>query len=111
MYAVKKQFQKGPEMQVAQFAKRDLAEAFIQKNLTEDFRLNVSTKYRLYDDLDILIKEYTANDLAKESKSSASSQGTSHGQTFSPSPFNTAPRPGGLPHSSFKKPEEDEKKK
>lgn len=106
LYRVTKQFPRGPEIDQQKFVKREMAEQFIQEKLQEDARFKLQTIYRLYDDLDMLLKEYAAGD-ANASVSGSGSDSASSGkpggtQRFSPTPFNTAPRPGGVPPSSFR---------
>ena len=104
LYRVTKQFPRGPEIDQQKFMKREQAELFIQEKLAEDARFKLLTIYRLYDDLDMLLKEYAAAETdspdPRNSGGAAGSPGSS--QSFSPTPFNTAPRPGGLPPSSFR---------
>lgn len=115
LYRVTKQFPRGPEIDQQKFFKLDQAERFIQEKLAEDARFKLQTIYRLYDDLDMLLKEYSAaTDAPVTSGGGAASGRPGSSQTFSPTPFNTSPRPGGMPPSSFRdvgSKDEDEGKK
>lgn len=95
------------EIDLQQFSKQAEAEAFIFEKLREDQVYKMNTSYILYEGFDA-VKEYTAADLPPESPASGgASQGSQ--QSFSPTPFVMAPRPGSLPKSGFK--EEDDKDK
>lgn len=116
IFRVTKQFPRGPETDLQKFMKREMAVQFITEKLAEDALYKLQTIYRLYDDLDHLLKEYTTADLEKlagsnKTQESNSGAGKDGGQRFSPSPFNTAPRPGGIPPSSFRKDDSEDKDK
>ncbi|OAI50022.1 hypothetical protein AYO45_00130 [Gammaproteobacteria bacterium SCGC AG-212-F23] len=101
------------ETPMQDFAKEKDAIAFIQKSLAEDNHFSVTATYKLYEFSDH-IRTFSQADLEQKEGSSSSSSGSSSGrpgtsQTFSPTPFNTAPRPTGMPHS-WVKDDEDKKK-
>jgi hypothetical protein len=110
MYRVTKQFARGVETTLQKFPRRDAAEAFIKDKLIEDARMKVETTYRIYDDLDEMVRAFTSADLGKNTVTSyqVSGQGRGSSQTFNPTPFNVRPQPGGLPHSWVKDVENEE---
>jgi hypothetical protein len=114
MFVVKKHFGSS-QVRVGDFKNQADAEKLIQEKLREDIRFKVNATYGLYD-WDELLREFKQSDVvADATKSSDSAADNSSGQgagsrsSFSPTPFNTAPRPGGMPHSWIK--DEDDKKK
>jgi hypothetical protein len=119
-YKITKQYGRGSEIQFAQFNELSDAQVFIEKiKLPEDVALNVKIIYRIFEGLD-LVKEYDPSKM--DTSSGSSSQGASESQgsgggkgsksTFSPTPFNTAPRPAGTPQKwVIDKDEEDKDKK
>jgi hypothetical protein len=94
------------ETELQQFDSQKEAESFIFEKLREDQSFKLNTAYLLYEQYDLL-KEYTEKDLPQEIRSDDTSQ--SSRQSFNPTPFVMAPRPGSLPKSGFK--EEDDKDK
>jgi hypothetical protein len=114
-YKITKQYGRGPETLFAEFKELNDAQFFIEKiKLPEDATLNVKVFYRVSDGIDI-VKEYDPNKI--ETQASAASQTAAGGgekgskSTFSPTPFNTAPKPAGSPQKwTVDKPEEDKKK-
>lgn len=110
MYRVTKRFSGGAETPQKNFPKRELAEAFIQEELAKDVFYKVKTTYTLYDDLDEVLKAYTEADLIKKTESS-SGRSSGQSQSFSPTPFNMKPQPGGLPHTWLKDEDKDKDKK
>jgi hypothetical protein len=112
MFVVTKRFGRS-ETRVGDFSKQADAEKFIQEKLREDIRFKINATYGLYEGAD-LMQEFKQSDVVEESdsssgSSSSSSQGAASGSSFAPTPFNSAPRPSGMPHSWVK--EEDDKKK
>ncbi len=100
LFKVTKQFVGGRELDLQAFLKRDAAEAFVQDKLTDDLRFKIQATYRIYDDLDSLLREYTPADAVAASTGGQSSSGKpGSSQSFNPTPFNTKPQPGGLPHN------------
>lgn len=105
---------RGKDILVGEFDNTDDAKIFIQEKLAEDARLKVKALYRLMEGMDVL-EEFTEvaggiNDSTESSSSSSS--GAGQRSSFQPTPFNTAPRPAGLPHSWVKDEDnkEDDKK-
>ena len=117
MYVVTRRFDRGSNIRLKDFNKRIDAEDFIQERLQEDFnfKINVNAIYGLYEGADIL-KEYTqADKLAKSQESSSSSDASSSQSagsrsSFNPNPFNTAPRPAGMPNHWSKDTNDGQKK-
>jgi uncharacterized protein YdaU (DUF1376 family) len=109
-YTVTKQYGTGREATLQKFFKLDEAEKFVQKNLAEDVRFKVDTTYRIYDDLDKLIKIVTHADAEQTTPSgqSASTSGQSKTQSFNPTPFAMSPNLG--PRSWIKDTNKDEDK-
>jgi hypothetical protein len=112
-YRVTKQFARGPETTLQSFLKREAAAAFIMEKLADDARFKVETTYRIYDDLDEVLKEYTLADAVQTSSSGSQGSAGSAGksQSFNPTPFNMTPMPTGMPRSWIKDEDEDDKKK
>jgi hypothetical protein len=92
------------------FTKQVEAENFIKQKIAEVPSYSVKPSYCLYEGEDF-IQEFTQNSVTDATSTtqnqSSSSQGK--GQTFSPTPFNMAPRPGGVPHNWVKDEEEGKK--
>ena len=112
MFVVTKRFGRS-ETRVKDFSQQKEAEQFIQEKLQEDLRFKVMATYGLYEGADLL-REFTQSDAAiapasASSTETGSAQGAGSRSSFSPTPFNTAPRPGGMPHNWVK--DEDDKKK
>lgn len=109
MYRVTKQFMRGLEETLNKFPKRAEAEAFIQARLIEDARMKVQTIYRIYDDLDEVVGEFTAADIKENVAATYTSSSQSQGKavSFNPTPFNLKPQPGSFPHSWVKDTEEN----
>lgn len=109
-YTITKQFARGQEIPFAEFKDLRDAENFIEQlKLPEDVSLNVKIIYRIFEGLD-LVRVY---DPIKEQTGSSGSQ-TSTGKSgstasFSPTPFNTTPRPAGSPQKWIKEPEDKDK--
>lgn len=103
IYKVTKKFSRGPEKQEGPLYKT-IAEAkkAIQVHLAADAVHRVHAIYCLYDDLDHMLGEFDQSKLEvvapTESEDSSQQRGSS--KFASPTPFNTAPRPKGLPQSS-----------
>ena len=110
MFRVTKQFPNGPELDPRAFMDREVAEQYIQGKLTEDAGFRLKTVYKLYDDLDHLLKTFSTEAVDAPPPSDSGSKPGS-GQRFSPTPFNTSPRPGGIPPSSFRKDDDEDKDK
>lgn len=87
------------------------ARAFIANKMHENAALKLKVIYRLYE-WDDLLQEFDPAkiDLSATSGDSSSSQGQAKGASFRPSPLQSAPRPAGIPHSSFKDDEDKDKK-
>lgn len=105
MYRVTKQFARGVETTLQTFPRREAAEAFIQDKLIEDARMKVQTIYRVYDDLDEMMREFNTADISANSGATAyqvSGQSTGRAQSFNPTPFNTTPQPTSIPRSWVK---------
>ena len=116
LYRVTKQFERGPESTLHQFMKREEAAVFIQERLADDARFKVPATYRIYDDLDEVLKEYTLADYlahppASSSSSESSSQSAGKSSSFNPTPFSTRPQPSALPRSWVNEVDEEDHKK
>jgi hypothetical protein len=99
-FKVTKKYARGPsEDDVALFKKQDDATDFIRMALTRNANgLKENINYLLYDSGELL-ETFDAN--SAEASQGGSQQKTST-QAFRPSPLQTAPRPSGMPPSSFK---------
>jgi hypothetical protein len=106
IYKIAKKYSKGPEQVVAKFNDIKEAKSYINQKLQEDMNLKVVTSYLLYDMGDLI---ETIDQSSVSTTDDASGQQAGSGQRFSPSPLQTNPRPGGMPPSSFK--DEDDQNK
>lgn len=114
MYVVTKRFGRA-ETRLSDFSKEQDAINFIYEKLREDIRFKVNATYGLYEGADIL-KEFKQSDVPDNHSGSSGPTGSDtsaqggagRGTSFNPTPFNTAPRPAGLPHNWVK--DEDDKK-
>ncbi len=111
LYKTTKRFGRGPEMILETFRDYQEAEQFIQIKLSEDIHFKVQATYRVYE-FDDLLKEFTQKDAripgaqSQAVTESSSVQSSGKTQTFSPTPFNTRPQPGGMPVSWIRDEEE-----
>lgn len=106
-YKVNKQYPNAGEIHCAQF--KDIADArfFIEKKLAEDTAMKIAVIYRLCE-FDEVLTEYDSTKTTVSSAQSSSAQGTASTSGFRPTPFNTAPKPSGMPNK-WNKDEEEEK--
>lgn len=112
IYKVTKKFSRGSENEVGRFKTQNEAVSFIQTKLAEDVDLKIEAVYFIYEGFDLL-ESYDQSQLKSSPSSKSEDSGASQkgsGQRFSPSPFQTAPRPSGMPPSSWKNEETDKKK-
>jgi len=112
-FYITKQYQRGSETTDELFLTIEAAKTAIQEKLLYDRQLRVSVVYRLYDDLDYLHGTFDINSIDENVSDSsdepiAASGGAGQSSNFNPTPFNTAPRPAGIPHNWVK--DEPEKK-
>lgn len=108
LYQITKAYGRGTGVAVAQTIEKNDAILLIKAKLAADSALKVQTTYRLLEMGEVL-QEFNSGSDSQES-SGTEQQGT--GQRFSPSPLSNAPRPPGMPHSSFKDfPKADDKDK
>lgn len=111
MFVVTKRFGRS-ETRMGDFRQQKDAESFIQEKLQDDIRYKINATYGLYEGADLL-KEFKQSDVVmKESDTggtdSSSAGGAGQRSSFTPTPFNTAPRPTGMPQN-WVKDEEDKK--
>src|SRR5579872_734689 len=112
LYKVMKQYARGSNTLVAEFNNTNDAKLYIQTKLAEDARLKVKATYQLLEGMDVLEEFSEAADTSSSSDSSGSSAaGSGQRSSFQPTPFNMAPRPAGIPHSSFKEDDKEEEDK
>lgn len=111
LYKVAQKYGRGPEKLIAQCGTKEDAILLIEVKLAEDQRRKDNPDYALYEGTD-LVEVYSQAHLstATEPTDSNQGQGRSSTQSFSPTPFNTAPRPSGMPHSWLKDEPDDKKK-
>lgn len=112
MYRVTKKYLRGSAVSVGEFADKDEAMTFITAKLDEDFKYKVNASYQLYQGA-LLMQEFAAIENADQAvgPDADSGQQPSSTQTFNPTPFNMAPRPGGLPHNWVKDSDKKEDEK
>lgn len=106
-YKVIKKYARGAPIDVATFAEINDAKLFIGAKLREDAALKVNVTYQLLEGGEV-IEEFTQGNPLQNSSQSGGQQRSS-GQSFAPTPFNTAPRPPGMPPNWVK--DEDKKEK
>jgi hypothetical protein len=99
-YKVCKKYLRGSEQEIGRFLELNDAKLFIQAKLESDAGYKVEVTYLLYD-FDDLVEECAAGSQHSAGGSSQSGQ-QAQTQSFSPSPLQVAPRPSGMPPSSFK---------
>lgn len=98
-----------------EFSEESQAIDFIMEKLKQDKHFKVMASYCLYEWSD-LIREYTQDDIPEDTQNKNDDEdankgaGRGSGQSFNPTPFNTAPRMPGMPHG-WVKDEDDNKKK
>ena len=112
-FKVTKQFPNTKEITLKEYNKKEEAEKCIQEKLLEDAQFKLQTTYRLYDDLDFLLKEYKVDKtiVAASSQTDIPSGQSGKSQSFNPSPFSAKPLPGGMPRSGFQEVDKEEKDK
>lgn len=99
---------RGPEVPIAELNELNDARALIQLKLTEDKALRLQNViYRLVE-MGEVIEVFDPSKLEVAASSGTQQQGST--QVFSPTPLANAPRPGGLPPSSFRDIKKDESK-
>ncbi len=111
LYKVTKQYARGSDAPVAEFNELNDAKLFIEAKLQADARLKVKITYRLFEGIELL-QEFTESSQPASSGGAGQGQGAQQSSSFQPTPFKTAPRPGGMPQSWIKdsgKKEEDKK--
>ena len=108
-YKVTRQFRGAAEAQCAQFKDPTDARFFIEKKLVDDAAMKVSATYRLYE-FDEVLAEYDPSKAGVILEQTSDSQGKGSSAGFRPTPFNTAPKPAGMPQK-WGKDEDEEKQK
>lgn len=113
-YKVTKQYGRGNEMPDGDFKDLNEAKLHIKNKLVEDAAMRMKVIYRITEFGDV-IEEFDPDKLpppvTTTSGGDTSQQGQSTKSTFSPTPFQTSPRPPGMPPSSMKDVDEDDKDK
>jgi hypothetical protein len=105
LYRVTKQYARGTDTPVAQFADINDAKLFINEKLKIDAGMKVKVTYRLFESFDLL--EEFSESTETGGSTGASSAGAQQRSSFQPTPFNAAPRPAGMPANWLK--DEDKK--
>lgn len=100
LYKVNKQYARGSDIEIAAFKEITDAKLFMQARLIEDAKLKMDVTYRLLEGSDVL-EELGPGAVSQPASMSAttntSSGGAQQGSGFQPTPFNTGPRPPGMP--------------
>lgn len=112
IYRVTKKFEpRGAETHVGNYKDLMTARAEIKKRLQADASLTIRAIYCIYEGFDI-VEELDQSTLEKPQQTSSNTDESSAGMggRFSPTPLPTAPRPSGMPPSSWKR-EDDQKDK
>jgi hypothetical protein len=114
MFVVTKRFGRS-ETRVGDFSKQADALKFIQEKLREDILYKINATYGLYEGADLLQELKQSDVVTTQTDSSTLLSGDSTGapgsrSSFSPTPFNTAPRPTGMPPNWIKDEDDDKKK-
>lgn len=110
IYKVTKQFgASSSATHCGNFKTLEEARAYVQTKLAEDASLKIKNViYKVLEGMDE-VESYDSNQ-AIEAQTQAGGQSRSSSVTFSPTPFNAAPRPAGIPHNWVKDKEDDKKK-
>ena len=103
LYRVTKIYARGNDIAVAEFNEQNDAKLFMQAKLSEDARLKVKVTYRLYEGMELM------EEMSEAESTTSQGQGAQQTARFQPTPFNTAPRPTGMPQNWLK--DQDDKKK
>lgn len=100
-YKVTSQYPRASEREIGQYKDIAAAKAEIQDKLAYDASLKIKVIYRLYDDFDVIeIFDPDKIEAPTDTKTSASQDSQGQGARHSgPTPFNTAPRPAGIPRT------------
>lgn len=106
MFIVKKRAGRN-EIHLKEFSKEPEAIQFIYEKIREDRHYKIIGIYCLYEGAD-LIREFSASDVPETSTEGSRQKS---GQSFSPTPFNVAPRPSSVPHGWVKDEEDGGEKK
>lgn len=108
-YKVSVQYGQGRENYFTEnFNNANLARDFIKEKMAENTLLR-NTIYRLYE-FDDLIETFDAEKMETTPKDNHEAQGRGQGSGFQPTPFNTSPKPAGMPHNWNKEGPDKEKK-
>jgi hypothetical protein len=117
-FNVAAKYARGPEKLVAKFDLQDDAKTYIHRKLEQDMGLRISVTYLLYDMGELMesFEPGQASSVGAEGSAGMGSSGGGQQQNsgLRPSPLQTAPRPSGMPPSSFRdliKEQSDDKKK
>lgn len=105
-YKVFKQFPRDEERLFAQFSETNDARFFCEKKAEADGLMKINVTYKLYKGHE-LIEEFNA---MTQTGQGTSAQGAGAKSGFTPTPFNTAPRPAGVPHRWSSNKDENEDK-
>lgn len=112
LYKITKSYGRGAEQELPKkFATIHEAKNFIAETIQTDQAMKVAVIYRIYEGADF-IEEF---DSTKVQASSPIQDEHSHGggksssATFKPTPFNTAPRPTGMPKNWYKDDDKEDK--
>lgn len=110
-FKVTRQYGTGSEQDYKTFNELKIATQFAEEQAHSDAAMKIKVIYRVYDFDDIKFEINSSNlpDAKSQAESAQGSQGKQTGSSFSPTPFNTSPRPSGTPHGWVK--DEEEKKK
>ena len=112
LFKINKQYARGSDLPVAEFNDLNDAKLFVKAKLADDARLKVAVKYRLVEGMDVLEEFEPGGSVAADSSGGSGSSSGTQQRSGAPSPFNTAPRPAGMPQGWGSKADtEDDKKK
>lgn len=110
-YKVTSQYARDAERQLAMFESQDDAKTFVEAKIAKDALLKVKIIYRIYKDFDVLEEISSEQDTSGATAKAPSSQGQGSGANFRPSPFDTSPKPAGMPKKWIVNGTDDDKKK
>lgn len=105
-FQVSREYARGGESHFARFTERSDAEQFINMKRESDQLMKLKVIYRLYEGSRLLGSfgddESSLTGGFSGQQTAAATGGRGTGSSFQPTPFNTAPRPGGVPHNWVK---------
>lgn len=110
LYRVTKSYAGRPEQEVQRFKTIHSAKEFISDEIESAILMKIHLIFRIYEGVDLMETYDSTKPHPELKKAEAGSESGSKGSgaSFRPTPFNTAPTPGGLPKRWLKDAEDEE---